>query len=94
MPSPIQIALALEAGANIFGGTIMLLFPRRILALLTAATSSNTPSTSTQALLSTFTPPASPTAVVLLQWLGVLVYGLTPQLLLGIPDGRGAADKR
>ncbi|KAL8811574.1 MAG: hypothetical protein Q9223_002093 [Gallowayella weberi] len=93
-PSPIQIALALEAGLNIFGGTIMLLFPHRILAAITANASSNSPSTSTQALLATSTPFASPTAVALLQWLGVLVYALTPQLLLALPDGRGAVDKR
>ncbi|KAL8676981.1 MAG: hypothetical protein Q9186_006556 [Xanthomendoza sp. 1 TL-2023] len=92
--SPIQIALALEAGINILGGSIMLLFPSRILAALTTNTSSNNPSTSTQALLATSTPSASPAAVVLLQWVAVLIYGLTPQLLLALPDGRGAVDKR
>ncbi|KAL8708954.1 MAG: hypothetical protein Q9220_006286 [cf. Caloplaca sp. 1 TL-2023] len=78
MPSPIQIALALEATANILGGTFMLLSPHRILAALTTTTS---------------TPPSS-TTIVLFQWLAVLVFGLTPQLLLGIPNSKTAVEKR
>ncbi|KAL8661215.1 MAG: hypothetical protein Q9202_005817 [Teloschistes flavicans] len=84
--SPIQIALALEAGLNIFGATIMLLFPRPMLAFLSSPPSrtASNPNPNT----------VSPTAIQLLRWLAALVYGLTPQLLLALPSSRSARDKR
>jgi len=84
--STIQLALALESGANIFGATIMLLFPRPILTSLTSAPSRTASHPNP--------PSVSPTTIQLLQWLAVLVYGLTPQLLLALPNQRGARDKR
>ena len=80
--STIQLALALEAGANVFGATCMLLFPRPLLASLTASPIS----------LSTTYP--APTSIHLLQWLAALIYGLTPQLLLALPEQTGAREKR
>ena len=83
--STIQLALALEASANIFGATLMLLFPHPI---LTSLTSSSTPS------LTASSPNPSPASIQLLQYLAAIVYGLTPQLLLALPNQKGARDKR
>lgn len=68
----IRTAFALEAAANIFGAACMLAFPHQIL-------KSATPST----LLH-----QAPTAMskTLLHWTAGLVLGLTPQLLLALPD--------
>lgn len=82
----IQLALALEAAANVLSATCMLLYPRDILSLLTA-----TPSSTASLLNPTSAPPA---AIYFLQWLAVLTYGLTPQLLFALPEHRGARDKR
>ncbi|KAL8636528.1 MAG: hypothetical protein Q9228_006088 [Teloschistes exilis] len=84
--SPIQIALALEAGLNICGATLMLLFPRPILAYLSSAPSRTASDPNPSSV--------SPTTIQLLRWLAALVYGLTPQLLLALPSSRGARDKR
>lgn len=84
--SPIQLALALEAGANIFGATLMLLYPCPILASLSSppfCSASNPNPTAVSA-----------TSIQLLRWLAALVYGLTPQLLLALPNQKGARDKR
>jgi hypothetical protein len=83
--STIQFALALEASANILGATLMLLFPHPI---LTSLTSSSTPS------LTASSPNPSPASIQLLQYLAAIVYGLTPQLLLALPNQKGARDKR
>ena len=82
----IQLALALEAGANVLSATCMLLYPHYILNLLTA-----TPSDIASLLNTTSTPPS---AICFLQWLAVLTYGLTPQLLFAFPEHGGARDKR
>ncbi|KAL8686420.1 MAG: hypothetical protein Q9218_007118 [Villophora microphyllina] len=84
--SPIQIALALEAGLNIFGATFMLLLPRPILSFLSSPPSRTASDPNPTSV--------SPTATQLLRWLAVLVYGLTPQLLLALPASRSARDKR
>lgn len=80
--STIQLALVLEAAANLFGATCMLLFPRTILASVTASPTSLT------------TPSPFPASVHLFQWLAALIYGLTPQLLLALPEQKGAREKR
>lgn len=82
--SPIQLALALEATANIFGATCMLLFPHSILSYVTARPSS--------ASLQNQNPDQA--AIDLFRWVGAIVYGLTPQLLLALPDSKGASDRR
>ena len=82
----IQVALALEAGANVLSATCMLLYPHYILSLLTA-----TPSDIGFVPNSTSAPSS---AIYFLQWLAVLTYGLTPQLLFAFPEHRGARDKR
>lgn len=79
----IQLVLALEASANLFGATCMLLFPGPILTYLT-----NPPSSS----LSSTTP--DPASAHLVQWLAALVYGLTPPLLLAVPDQKDIRGKR
>ena len=84
--SEIQIALALEAGANVLSATSMLLFPGYILSALTTTPSS---------IGSLLNPPsAPPAAMYLFQWLAAITYGLTPPLLVALPGQRGAKDKR
>ena len=84
--SDIQLALALEAGANVLTATCMLLYPHYVLNALTI-----TPASIASLLDPTTTSPA---AIHLLQWLAALTYGLTPPLLFAFPDHRGARDKR
>ncbi|CAF9905096.1 MAG: hypothetical protein HETSPECPRED_004871 [Heterodermia speciosa] len=84
--SDIQLALALEAGANVLSATCMLLLPHYVLNALTT-----TPS-SIESLLNPSS--VSPTGIHLLQWLAAVTYGLTPPLLLALPAHRGARDKR
>ena len=82
----IQLALALEAVANVLSATGLLLYPLEILNLLTA-----TPSSTASLLNPSSAPPA---ATYFLQWLAALTYGLTPPLLFALPEHRGARDKR
>ena len=68
----IRTAFALEALANIFGAACMLAYPTQIL---------------TWAMPSSLLPDSpSPLAKTLLTWLAGLTIGLTPQLLLSLPD--------
>ena len=84
--SDIQLALALEAGANVLSATCMLLYPHYILNVLTINPFST----------ASFLNPTSaqPAANDLLQWIAALTYGLTPALLFAFPEHRGARDKR
>ena len=74
----IRYAFAIEAIANIIGGTCMLLYPASLLSLAVANPVLDVNRTST----------------ALLQWLGCLVFGLTPQLVLGLANTRSAIESR
>ena len=78
----IQLALALEATANLFGATCMLLFPGPIITYLTSPPSP------------AFSTTPDPASSHLVQWLAALVYGLTPPLLLALPNHKDARAKR
>ncbi|KAL8795611.1 MAG: hypothetical protein Q9195_001849 [Heterodermia aff. obscurata] len=84
--SDIQIAIALEAGANVLSATAMLLFPHYIFNLLTSTSSS------TESILNPTSAP--PAGIQLLQWLAAITYGLTPPLLVAFPAHRDARDRR
>jgi len=69
----IRTAFLVEAIFNVIGATAMLLYPSWLLNLVTPTSILGTSS-------------VDPTAVTLLQWLATLVIGLTPQLLLTLPN--------
>lgn len=71
-------AFVIEAGANLFGAIGMLAFPEPILRISSPATLNG----------------SSPLSKSLLQWLAALVIGLTPQLLLALPETRRAVGSR
>lgn len=70
----IRTAFALEAALNVVGGTCMILYPTTFLSFLAADPSHN----------------VTPAVTALFQWFGALTLGLTPQLLLALPNTEGA----
>ena len=74
-----RYAMALEAGLNVFGATLMLLYPSQLLSYMVA----------------TKPPVAiTGASATLVQWLGALTCGLAVPLLCAIPNTRGAIESR
>lgn len=80
MPSLIQTALALEAFLNTPGIIALVFFPSQTLKYFLAS-----PLPSIE---------LNETAVLLARCVGILIMGLTPQLMLAYPSTKDAAEKR
>jgi hypothetical protein len=76
----VRSAFAIEAAANLFGAFMMFTYPSEILHLCSPS------STLIPALSHPATSSPSPQARTLLTWLGAMVVGLTPQLILALPE--------
>lgn len=80
----IRYALAVEVILNLFMGTALVIFPRWLLSLATAAATATTePSTLD-----------NPISISICQWVGAIIYAFTVQVALVIPDTRGAIESR
>jgi hypothetical protein len=83
----IRCAMAIEGVFNIFGATMMLLYPATLLSYAIAGVASFADNRSVKTCV-------TPALISMVQWLGALILGLTPQLFLSIPNTRQAIESR